>query len=426
MGKKIIRSNFIDSLDVAQLNFRASHYMLIRDGVIVDLVDELPMDWIALPIIDYCDKFVIPPFVDAHVHAPQYNNRGLGLDMELLDWLDTYTFSEESKFGDADYARQTYKQFINALWRNGSLASVVFASIHKGASLELVDLMMQSGLKSYVGKVNMDQNSPDYYIEDSAESFAETRAFIDAIPHGARVKPIITPRFAPSCSAELLVKLGALAKQSGLPVQSHLSENKKEIDWVKSLFPNCESYGDVYNSCGLMVPDYMTIMAHCVFLKESEKQLLCDKQIVVAHCPHSNGNLGSGIAPIAEFVARGIPVALGSDISGGNDMFIGRAIQLALMLSNMYWVHQDKSYGKLSFENAFYFATRSGGKLFGDIGAFDAGYAADFLVIDDSGLRDLNQRNLKERLQRFIYCGDDRQISERYIDGEIVKRPFDI
>ncbi|PIE77239.1 MAG: guanine deaminase [Clostridiales bacterium] len=426
MSKKIIKSNFIDSADVAQLNLRANYYMLIKDGVIVDLVTEIPADWSAVSIVDYSAGFVIPPFVDAHVHAPQYNNRGLGLDMELLDWLDTYTFPEERKFGAADYAKRTYKQFINALWRNGSLASVVFASIHKGASLELANLMIAAGLKSFIGKVNMDQNSPDYYIEDGAESFAETRAFIDAIPHSARVKPIITPRFAPSCSAELLVKLGDLAKQSGLSVQSHLSENQKEIDWVKSLFPNCESYGDVYDSCGLMVPDYKTIMAHCVFLKESEKRLLSDKQIVVAHCPHSNANLASGIAPIAEFVARDIPVALGSDISGGNDMFIGRAMQLALMLSNMYWVHEDKSYGKLSFENVFYFATRSGGKLFGELGAFDVGYAADFLVIDDSGLRDLNERNLKERLQRFVYCGDDRQISERYIDGEIVKKPFDI
>ncbi len=424
MHRKIIQSNFIDSQSIDQLNIRADHYMLVEDDIIADVLADVPQDWRDVAVTDYSNAFVIPGFVDIHTHVAQFNNRGLGTDMQLLDWLETYTFPEESRFGDAAFRQRVFKRLINQLWQNGTLSSVVFSTIHKDAAIELADLIEKSGLRSFVGKVNMDSNSPTYYTEKTADSVADTLAFVVATASNKMAKPIITPRFVPSCSADLLKQLGDIAAQYDLPVQSHLSENKKEIEWVAELFPDCDSYSDVYAAHGLLRPNYKTIMAHCVWLTEYEKQLLRNRQVVVAHCPQSNGNLASGIAPVAELLAKGIPVALGTDISGGHDIFMGRVIQLAIIYSNLHWVHVDDSQAGLSLENGFYMATRGGGQFFGNLGDFKAGRIADFLVIDDSGLADSHQRDFKERLQRFIYCGDDRQITARFVAGKKIELPF--
>ncbi len=398
--------------------------MLIEGEHIVELVNKLPAGWQDVPLKVYDNAFIIPAFVDIHTHVSQFNNRGLGIDMELLNWLNTYTFPEESRFANAAYRRATFKRLINALWQNGTLSSVVFSTIHQDAAAELATLLETSGLRSYVGKVNMDSNSPDYYIETTEQSLADTIAFVEATKDNKMAKPIITPRFAPSCSSDLLNGLGEIAEKYDLPVQSHLSENKKEIEWVAELFPDSQTYSDVYADHGLLRSGYKTIMAHCVWLNEREKKLLKERQIVVAHCPHSNGNLASGIAPVAELLARGIAVGLASDISGGHELFMGKVIQLAVTYSNLYWAHIDKTHQRLSFENAFYMATRAGGQFFGNLGDFKPGRLADFLVISDVALQDQNERCLKERLQRFIYCGDDRQIVARYVGGKQLDKPF--
>ncbi len=424
MNKKVIKSNFIDSKDINSLNVYENHYMLIEDDKIVNLVNKVPENWQNITLEVYDNAIIIPAFVDIHTHVSQFNNRGLGIDMELLNWLNTYTFPEESRFADADYRQATFKRLINALWQNGTLSSVVFSTIHKDAATELATLLEKSGLRSYVGKVNMDSNSPDYYIETTEQSINDTLAFIEATKDNKMAKPIITPRFAPSCSSDLLSSLGEIAEKYDLPIQSHLSENKKEIDWVAELFPESQTYSDVYADHGLLRSGYKTIMAHCVWLSEREKQLLKERQVVVAHCPHSNGNLASGIAPVAELLARGIAVGLASDISGGHELFMGKVIQLAVTYSNLYWAHVDDSHQRLSFENAFYMATRAGGQFFGSLGDFKAGRLADFLVVSDVALQDQHQRGLKERLQRFIYCGDDRQIVARYVGGKRLSKPF--
>ncbi len=424
MQRKIIQSNFIDCKSIDELNIRTNHYMLIEDDYIVDLVDAVPAEWRDVTVNQYLEHFVIPGFVDIHTHVAQFNNRGLGTDMQLLDWLETYTFPEESRFAKADYHRAVFKRLINQLWKNGTLSSVVFSTIHKDAAIELANLIEQSGLRSFVGKVNMDRNSPDYYIEKTADSVADTLDFVTATANNKRAKPIITPRFVPSCSADLMAQLGKIAADYDLPVQSHLSENKQEITWVSELFPDSQDYSSVYADHGLLRPDYKTIMAHCVWLTEREKQMLKERQVVVAHCPQSNGNLSSGIAPIAELLEEGIPVALGSDISGGHDVFMGRVIQLAIIYSNLHWVHVDAKHKGLTLQNGFYMATRAGGKFFGNIGDFAPGRLADFLVIDDSFLADSHERDFRERLQRFIYCGDDRQIAARFVGGKKIELPF--
>ena len=313
-------------------------YVIAVDGVVVHCGESIPPAYAEHPITDYGDHLIIPGFVDTHVHAPQYCNRGLGMDKELLPWLETYTFPEEAKFSDQEYARLVYGSFVHDLWRNGTTRSILFGTVHKDSTLVLMELLQRAGLSAYVGKVNMDRNSPEFLIEDTHQSLADTREWLEASAQfGPLVKPIITPRFVPSCTSELMSGLGKLAEEYNVPVQSHLSENHGEIDWVAVLHPEAANYTDVYYEHHLMgkVP---TVMAHCIHLSDVEMDRMAETQTMVSHCPYSNVNLSSGIAPIRKLFERKIPIGLGSDISGGHIVSMAKVLTEAIGLSKMKWV----------------------------------------------------------------------------------------
>lgn len=375
-------------------------------------------------IVDYSGNLIIPGFVDTHTHAPQINNMGLGYDRQLLQWLEKYTFPEEAKYEDAQYAEKSYKRFVEKLADNGITSSVIFGSIYKDTTISLAQMLEKKGLRAYIGKVNMDRNSPKFYREETAKSLENTMDYIEKLSDFKNVKPIITPRFVPSCTDKLMEGLGKLAQKYDLKIQSHLSENKEEIDWVKSLHKDCKSYYDVYEKYGLIREDVNTVMAHCVWLTEEEKKKMIDNKIMVSHCPHSNGNVASGIAPISDMLSMGFKIGLGSDISGGNEMFMGRIISLAAMFSKMYFVHIDKNSKPLSTSQLFYMATKGGGEFFdsfGKVGSFEKGYKADFLVVKDDNLSDANMRTVEERLERFLYTGERTNIEKVYINGKIIE-----
>ncbi|KAF9581700.1 hypothetical protein BGW38_001187, partial [Lunasporangiospora selenospora] len=214
------------------------------------------------------DQFIIPGFVDTHIHAPQYTFCGNGHDLPLLEWLDTYTFPRESKFADREYASKLYSKAVARCLRNGTTSACWFATIHLESCKELVDIIHQQGQRAYVGKVNMNQNSPDFLVETTESSVRDTRAFIEYVKdettkrdHKPLVTPIVTPRFAISCTSELMSELGKLAAEYNVPIQSHLCENLNEIGFTMSLFPKSVNYTAVYADHGLL--NDRTIMAHC-------------------------------------------------------------------------------------------------------------------------------------------------------------------
>ena len=270
----------------------------------------------------------------------------------------------------------------------------------------------------------MDRNSPDFYIEDTAASLADTETFIAGCGNHPLVKPIITPRFVPTCTPELMEGLGELARKYDVKIQSHLSENQGEIEWVKALHPECGSYYDVYKRYGLIREGLKTVMAHCVWSDAAEIEALRRDQVLVAHAPFSNGNLSSGIAPIATLLDAKVPVGLCSDISGGHELFMGRIIAEAAAFSRMYHAHVDAASPILPIEALFYMATLGGGSFFGSVGTFLPGYQADLLVIHDEELNDSASRSLPERLQRFLYNGSERQISLRMVAGRTLSDPL--
>lgn len=418
------KGNIVFTPELGKYEIIENGYIVIDDKTVVGTFEELPSEYAALEMVDFGDKLVIPGFVDLHLHAPQFANRGLGLDKELLDWLKVYTFPEESKYANLDFAEKAYKKFVHEVWKAGTTRAVVFATLHNEATIMLMDIMDRAGLGGFVGKVNMDRNCPDFYIEDTKKSLEDTRSFIEAtIDRYERIKPIVTPRFVPTCSSELMNGLGGLAREYGLKVQSHLSENRGEVAWVKELHPEFSSYAEVYDRHGLFGGDIDTVMAHCVWNTSEEMELMARNKVFVAHSPYSNTNLSSGIAPVREFISKGIPVGLATDISGGHDISMTSVMSMAAQMSKMRWVYVDDSCEALTTPELFYLATKGGGAFLGSVGSFEPGYEFDALVIDDSNLTDANDRSIAERLERYIYIGDDRNILERYVAGRKLEEP---
>ncbi len=279
---------------------------------------------------------------------------------------------------------------------------------------------------AYVGLVGMDRNSPDTLsnTSDDVRRFYEEE--LDAMHWATKsekplVQPILTPRFVPSCTPEMMTTFGELAARYQVPVQSHLSENRSEIEWVHELEPEASCYGDAYRRYGLF-GQTPTLMAHCCYTDGEELDLMRDNQVFVVHCPTSNSNLASGIAPIRKFLNEGIPVALGTDVSAGHYMSMQRVIQYAIQMSKLQYARSEGQVPFLTLSETFYLATKSGGSFFGKVGSFEPGYEFDALLINDDYLN-YDHFSLEHRIQRFIYLGDDRDIRRRWCRGVELVEP---
>jgi guanine deaminase len=425
MKKKIYKAHILYTKEQSHFEVLKNGYIAVGadgrvEGVATDLAS---LDREGAEVVDFGDRLLIPAMNDVHVHAPQYRNQGIAMDLQLLPWLQNYTFPEEMKYADTDYAEHMYRRFVRDLWRFGTMRSCVFATIHTESTRLLMQLFEEAGMGALVGKVGMNRNCPEGLTETADEmvkGYEQLMADAGTISPSGLVRPIVTPRFVPSCTSDMLRACGEIASKYQLPVQSHLSENKDEIAWVAELEPDSTCYGDAYDRYGLF-GQTPTVMAHCVWTDGEELELMKRRGVMVAHCPTSNLNLASGMAPVRMFLEEGIPVGLGSDISGGHDLSIFRMMVYAIQVSKMcYQQHHDRPF--LSLSEAFWIATKSAGSFFGRVGSFEPGYDFDALVIDDS---DLNHDNysLLHRLERFIYLGDDRQIESRFCCGKEIAEP---
>lgn len=398
-------------------------WVLSEDGICKGVVNELPEDWKDAELTDFGDCVIIPGLVDLHIHAPQYPYRGTGMDEELLDWLEKYAFPEEATYANLEYADEAYSIFVRDLKKSATTRACIFSSRHVPATEILMEKLENSGLKTYVGKVNMDRNCPDILREESAEKSAEdTERWIEeSEKRFENTKPIITPRFTPTCSDELMAMLGEIQKRHGTAVQSHLSENPGEISWVAELCPDTDFYAEAYDKFGLFGGENCkTVMAHCVYSDEREQELIKKRGVWIAHCPQSNMNVASGIAPVRRFLDKGLKVGLGSDVAGGSSESIFRAMTDAVMCSKLRWRLVDSSLRQLSIEDAFHMATRGGGSFFGKVGAFDEGFEMDAVVIDDSPLYTPKKLSDHDRFERLCYLYTDTKIVAKCVAGKMI------
>lgn len=419
-GLRILKGDIIYSSTPEKLETIRSGFLVTRGNYIVGAYKTLPEEYVGEEIEDYAGKLIIPGLTDLHVHAPQYTFRGLGMNMELIPWLNTYTFPAEAKYADLEYAKKVYPKFVDDLRYSSTTRAGVFGTIHVESTEYLMNLLEESGVIAGVGKVNMDRNSPDILVETTEETISNTKKWLaDIEGKYERVFPILTPRFIPSCTDEAMEELGKICRETGLSVQSHLSENQSEIEWVQELHPDTSCYAEAYEKYGMCGSVSKTIMAHCVYSDQSreEMELLKKNQVWVAHCPESNMNLASGVAPVKKMMREGIRVGMGTDVAAGSKLSLFTAMSDAIKASKLRWVYVDKETEPLTVPEVFYLATVGGGSFFGKVGSFDEGYEFDAVVIDDSRLAD-DTMSLYERLERLVYVPEESRIIAKFVEGK--------
>lgn len=411
----IIKGNIISTDEIGKLNIFENSYLVAKDGRIAGIFKELPNEFKNEKIDDFGDALVMQSFSDMHLHAPQYPMLGMGMDLPLLDWLNTYTFPTESHFKDKRLARKIYRDLAKKLIENGTTRVAMFSSLHLGSTIVLMEELEKAGVCGYVGKVNMDRNSPDILSEGTAKSIRDTLKWIELSKKFNNVKPIITPRFTPSCTNKLMKRLGEIAKEYDLPIQSHLSENTGEIAWVKELHPDTDLYYESYVKYGLW--NNRTLMAHCVHSNEVERKAIKDAGVYVVHCASSNENLTSGYAPIRKMLNEGIRVVLGSDIAGGDHLSMFDVVAATIRASKARDIMDDWKTPFLTPEEAFYLGTSAANSFFDEKPGFAKGNELHALVLDDSKLMSVRPLSIKERFQRAMYLRQKDAIKAVYSKG---------
>ncbi|XP_066139212.1 guanine deaminase [Euwallacea fornicatus] len=373
-------------------------------------------------------QILIPGFIDTHIHAPQYPNAGLGYDKTLLEWLESYTFKLEQNFRDLRFAKTVFNALIRKSLDHGTTTACYFGSLFLEANMVLVHSVINHGQRALVGKVNMTQSPFKNYVESEDESLKNTVKFIESVDalQTDLVQPIITPRFALSTTIPHMKALGKIAKNNNLCVQTHISENVEEVQIVKESFGM--SYAAVYDESDILTAK--TILAHGVHLSDEELELIAKKGASIAHCPGSNTCLKSGLCDVTKLLKYGIKVGLGSDVSGGPSPSIREVMKLALDTTVNIASMKD-NHKPLTYIEVFYLATLGGAEVLSldnKIGNFVVGKEFDALIIDlavEDSYTDYFPQYVQysplENLQKFIYCGDDRNIVKVFVAGKEVK-----
>ena len=411
-----LKGNIIEALSPDILGIHPNSYLVLEDGRVAGIHTVLPGSMAAeATVTDFGDALILQSFCDMHLHGPQYEFAGTGMDRPLLQWLETYAFPTEARYADPGYAREKYRTLARDLIRNGTTRVCMFSSLHTDTTLILMEELEKAGVTGFVGKVNMDRNAPPYLCETTEESEKETLRWLEGCKRFTSVKPILTPRFAPSCTEQLLAFLGKLKAERDLPVQSHLSENTGEIALVAQLFPDCGQYWQVYDKYGLF--DNKTLMAHCVHSDARERTAMKMRGVHPVHCASSNNSLMSGISPVANMLREGQSVCLGSDVAGGTTLSMLRTMANSISASKDRGSMMRDPDQAISIEQAYYMATGAGQSFFGCGNGFAVGELFHAVVLDDSVLPKLPGITLRDRLLRAVYRLDDRHIRAIYSEG---------
>ncbi|MCR4672797.1 MAG: amidohydrolase family protein [Lachnospiraceae bacterium] len=414
---KIFHGDIVYSADRNTLAVHENSYIVVKDGFVEGISLVLPEEYLWADTVELGRGVLIPAFSDLHIHASQYAQRGIGMDRLLFDWLDSYTFPQEARYADPEYARAMYDAATLSMMKCGTFHASIFTTIHRAACDYLFERVRSLGMQAYIGKVNMDQNSPDFLCEDTSKSLKETEAFVSSHTGDPRVKPILTPRFSPTCSEPLMKGLGRIAAKYCTGLQTHLVESPAEAEAAKNWAPGYACDSDIYEKCGLLEHGPV-IFAHVIFPEERDLDIIRKYNCLTVHCPEATTNVIAGIMKAERLLSEdNIPIALGSDIGGGSSPAVYHQAALAVQLSKQREFYFPEESGHLTFAQAFAMATLTGGSAFDHVGSLAPGYRFDALVLD--GLEDpMSPLSPAEKLERFCYCGTDANIVKRYIDGK--------
>ncbi|WP_167144666.1 guanine deaminase [Pseudomonas sp. OTU750018] len=386
-------------------------------GHAVDLLPTLK----GVEITEYRDALITPGFIDTHIHYPQ-TGMIASYGEQLLDWLNTYTFPTEQQFADKAHAADVAGIFLKELLRNGTTTALVFGTVHKQSVDAFFEAAEALNLRMIAGKVLMDRNAPDYLTDTAESGYADSKELIERWHGKGRLHYAVTPRFAPTSTPEQLTLAGKLlGEYPDLYMHTHLSENRKEIEWVKALFPERKGYLDVYDHYKLI--GARSVFAHGVHLCDDECKRLAETGSAVAFCPTSNLFLGSGLFDLNKLEEYGVRVGLGTDVGAGTSFSQLQSLNEAYKVMQL----QGK---KLDPFKSLYLATLGGANalyLDDKLGNFESGKDADFVVLDYNATPLISYRmqqakTLDEKLFALTMLGDDRAVKETFAAGQSVHR----
>ncbi len=418
-----------DALDVLTDHFitidHTGRIVEVRPAVGDDVAD------VTLP----ATSILMPGLIDTHIHAPQWTQRGVGLDLPLDRWLNDYTFPLEASFSDERWAALVWQAMVPALLAAGTTTAVYYSSIHETATQQLAETCLDFGQRAFVGRVAMDHpdSTPPTYRDVSAtESIAASRRSIEAINslRGDLVQPIVTPRFIPSCTDELLSGLGSLAAETGVRVQTHCSESIWEHEYVLDRFGTSDT--QALASFGLLTDH--GVLAHSVHISDADRAVMIDHGAGVAHCPLSNSYFGDAVFPVRRHLDAGLSMGLGTDVAGGPEHSMRATCGHAVTSSRMLEAGVDPQRSawhrpgdRIDLTTAFWMATLGGAELLGiEAGLLQPGRVFDALAIDpttDPSLLDARSRGSvdgeshQRRFERVARGGGS--ITHVWVDGAL-------
>jgi guanine deaminase len=406
--------------DASGVRFRPDHWLLVDpQGRVAGVQREAPdASWTRH---DHAGALLTPGFIDTHVHLPQLEVIA-SYGTELLDWLNTYTFPAERRWADAAVCAVGAATFLDALLAHGTTSAVVFPTVHAASADALFAAAQQRGMRVIAGQCLMDRHAPADLTVAVDQSERDSEALI-ARWHGQdRLAYAVTVRFAPtSTDAQLAMAGRLLARHPGLYMQTHVAENRAELEWVAELFPNARSYLDVYARHGLI--GARSVLAHGIWLDDADRRVLADARAQVAHSPSSNLFLGSGLMPWRAHEDAGVPVSLASDVGGGTSLSMIRT------MADAYKV-QALQHQRLPAWKALYTATRGAARTLGlerEIGSFDTGTVADLALWrwaegPVAAVRDGAARSLHERVFAWMTLADQHNLEATWVAGRALYR----
>jgi guanine deaminase len=385
--------------------------------------------------------YVLPGFVDLHVHAPQYPQLGKALHLPLEVWLQKYTFPLEARYADLSFAEKSYRTLVRDLLANGTTTALYFATIHPDATCRLVDICLELGQRALVGKVAMDNpdQCPDFYRdagkEDALEGTRALIAYVRAHPGnaGGLVQPVVTPRFIPSCTDALLADLGALAHACGCHVQTHCSESDWEHGYVLARHRRTDA--ESLDGFGLLTR--RTVLAHAPFIVDADMERIRARGSGIAHCPLSNVYFSNAVFPLRAALAKGVRVGLGTDIAGGPSASMFDNCRFAVAASRMLeeGVDPARAMGergrrdsRIDFRTAFHLATAGGADVLDlPVGRFAPGCHFDAILIDPHAAGGTirlmaDGGEAEDVLQQIIYTASRANIGRVWVGGREVAR----
>ena len=408
--------------DASVYSYSEDGAVLIRDGLIAasgDYADVVLRAAEDVEVVDHRPNLLMPGFIDTHIHFPQVQVIGSWAE-QLLDWLNTYTFPEETKFADADHSARIASAFFDELLRHGTTSAAAFCSVHRASADAFFAEAERRNLRMIGGKVMMDRNAPDGVCDTPQSSYDDTKALIEAWHGKGRGLYAVTPRFAITSTPEQMEMAQALAgEHPDCYVQTHLSENHNEIALTAELYPEARDYLDVYEHYGLLGPK--SLFGHCMHLKERERSAMAETGSVAVFCPTSNLFLGSGLYDEAGLKDQNIRRAIATDVGGGTNYSMLRTLDEGYKILQLQRqrVHPLKSFYWITLGNARCLSLED------KIGTLDAGTEADIVVLDSRAtsamaLRMETVTSLSEELFVLQTMGDDRAIAGTYVAGDAV------